>query len=321
VSGVDYRLFATSLLWSTRVKDSGVVEYVVVFNPCENDSEVDALIRKNEQASKSATAREHTTAWRRSSSGRATVIALATTGRRRASRASRTYAPDFSISFARARLVGSPSLTLASLAGKFTRGTEKGYWVVTPTSDTTCVVKLVRTRNLGGMLNQTSLGWLSNTALVNGLNASVEFIENFERNGKQVDKELRGAFIDPPDYDLLTTEQKSIVNYCLALEGSASPSMISDSLKEAHANVTNMHDGSFRSNRRSYANHARAIKPIKTMKSTVLNQKAVDDGWTVIESHIPFVYMWIKYDRNKAKSEAKQRSIALGRALCTVDCR
>jgi hypothetical protein len=60
-----------------------------------------------------------------------------------------------------------------------------------------------------------------------GVKIPLGFAENirdkYERNGKAVDAELRGAFPPPPPMDDLNEEQTRVVQRCLALEtGSAS---------------------------------------------------------------------------------------------------
>jgi hypothetical protein len=62
-----------------------------------------------------------------------------------------------------------------------------------------------------------------NFGVKKALSVAEELRDKYERNGKVVDAELRGALPPPPSMDILNDEQTRVVQSCLALErGSAS---------------------------------------------------------------------------------------------------
>jgi hypothetical protein len=101
-----------------------------------------------------------------------------------------------------------------SRASKAVRGYFVGSWVIKPLAKNVCKVSLTGQANVGGSIPQVFM----RLAVMDTLGMAQQVKYQYERNSKVVDAELRGSAADPPPYDQLTTEQKSIAEVCLSLE-------------------------------------------------------------------------------------------------------
>jgi hypothetical protein len=100
-----------------------------------------------------------------------------------------------------------------------TRGNLLGFWRFTPLAANACRATLVFQATAGGSIPVRAMNW----AVKSFLNVMEVLRDKYERNGKAVDAELRGAFPRPPLLQHLNDEQTRIARSCMALEtGSAS---------------------------------------------------------------------------------------------------
>jgi len=100
------------------------------------------------------------------------------------------------------------------IASKAVRGTVRGYWRIKPLSASVCEVRYMAQAELGGSIPSA----LINAGLKNNLGVVQTMQVKFARNGKVVDKEMRGVFASPPPLVELSQEQMSVVEDCRSLE-------------------------------------------------------------------------------------------------------
>jgi hypothetical protein len=94
----------------------------------------------------------------------------------------------------------------------------QGFWRFTPHAVNVCRATFVFQVTAGGMIPVRAM----NFGVKKALGLAEELRDKYERNGKAVDAELRGAFPPPPLVQQLEDEQAGVVLRCLALEtGSA----------------------------------------------------------------------------------------------------
>jgi hypothetical protein len=100
-----------------------------------------------------------------------------------------------------------------------TQGTVQGFYRFTPIATDLCRATLVFQVTAGGSIPVLAMNYGVKNALGNA-----EYLrDKYERGGKAVDAELRGAFPRPPLLQHLNNEQTRIARSCMALEtGSAS---------------------------------------------------------------------------------------------------
>jgi hypothetical protein len=95
-----------------------------------------------------------------------------------------------------------------------TRGNLLGFWRFTPLASNACRATLVFQATAGGSIPVRAMNW----AVKSFLNVMEVLRDKYERSGKAVDAELRGAFPPPPLMNLLDEEQTRIAKCCLGLE-------------------------------------------------------------------------------------------------------
>jgi hypothetical protein len=95
-----------------------------------------------------------------------------------------------------------------------TRGTIQGFWRFAPLTDNVCNATLVFQATAGGSVPVMAMNW----AVKSFLKVADVLRDKYERNGKAVDAELRGAFPPPPLLKHLNDEQTRIAKSCVGLE-------------------------------------------------------------------------------------------------------
>jgi hypothetical protein len=99
-------------------------------------------------------------------------------------------------------------------ADKAILGSLRGMWTVTPLAHNVCRVVTVSQGSMNGSIPNALLNLRIKSSL--GIIATIQ--RKYERNGNEVDGELREAFPLPPTTDELNPEQRDIFDQCRALE-------------------------------------------------------------------------------------------------------
>jgi len=101
------------------------------------------------------------------------------------------------------------------LAEKALRGKVRGFWRMKPLAPSVCQVTYLAQVELAGSIPTALL----NARIKNSLSGFVQTMQvKFARNGKLVDKEMRGVFASPPPLAELSEEQMSVFEDCRSLE-------------------------------------------------------------------------------------------------------
>ncbi|GMI30183.1 hypothetical protein TeGR_g3207, partial [Tetraparma gracilis] len=155
-----------------------------------------------------------------------------------------------------------------------------GCYRISALAPSVCRVELVINVDMGGSIPQLAQRWSMKRVL--GPVATIQ--DRFERNGREVDADLRSAFHQPPLLKNLNDDQTRVVQRCLVLEAESAED---SGLERAAAGAT------------SAASQARASK----------------GSWVKLQSSSPFVSMSMTYTKREGES-----SVALGMAKATLDC-
>jgi hypothetical protein len=99
-------------------------------------------------------------------------------------------------------------------AAKAVRGSAKGFYRVEPLALNVCRVTLVFQGIAGGSIPLMFVDMVSKQQL----NVLKNLQGKYERNGEQVDAELRSSFLPPPTLEELSSEQREVVTLCRELE-------------------------------------------------------------------------------------------------------
>ena len=106
-------------------------------------------------------------------------------------------------------LVGRDPLATKAICGQL-----RGFWLFKPLAPTVCQMTYVIQVNLGGSLPKQLLAMRTKQTL--GVVQTTQ--EEFERNGREVDADMRSSFPQPPALGELSDEQKAIYESCRLLE-------------------------------------------------------------------------------------------------------
>jgi len=207
---------------------------------------------------------------------------------------------------------------------KHTVGTTTGFFHITPLAENVCEMTLTICGNLGGGVPEFVLS----RRVVDGLEQVRRASERiarlhsprplippcpsltnpppqvalaksrFERNGREVDREIRDASPPPPTLANLTADQSQLVADCVALEASAGSPHEKDAKKNRHR-------------------HARVNGGTLLVKSVIGGLRSWSTTWSVLESPTPFLKMWVKFQKLPNKKD--KSTVVLGRAECVVD--
>ena len=105
-------------------------------------------------------------------------------------------------------------ITKDPVAAKAVRASTRGFWQIKLLASGVCSITVVLQGNLGGSIPQ----FVVEMRVKRALNLAGRIQDKFARNGKLVDKEMRGVFASPPPLAELNEEQMSVVEDCRSLE-------------------------------------------------------------------------------------------------------
>jgi hypothetical protein len=107
-------------------------------------------------------------------------------------------------------------------ACKAVKASVVGFWTFTPIAANVCHAKLVVQGKMGGSIPKMMMNLRIKSTL-----GTLQYLQDkFERNGKEVDREMEEAFPLPPRRQQLTSEQNSIFGICHALTDESSDALV-----------------------------------------------------------------------------------------------